>query len=58
MLKIAKILIAAQNDKGSLVVLHKAFKEALIHDLTPDAFADTYAQTVTYGLLSTAMSRA
>ena len=54
----AKILIAAQNDKGSLVVLHKAFKEALIHDLTPDAFADTYAQTVTYGLLSTAMSRA
>lgn len=54
----AKILIAAQNEKGSLVVLHKAFKEALIHDLTPDAFADTYAQTVTYGLLSTAMSRA
>jgi Type ISP C-terminal specificity domain len=51
-------LIKAQNDSGSLVKLHKAFKDALIHDLTPDAFADTYAQTITYGLLSTAMSRA
>ncbi len=54
----AKILIAAQTESGSLVQLHKAFKEALIHDLTAEAFADTYAQTVTYGLLSTAMSRA
>lgn len=54
----ARELITAQNDSGSLVKLHKAFKDALIHDLTPDAFADTYAQTITYGLLSTAMSRA
>jgi N-6 DNA Methylase len=54
----ARELIKAQNDSGSLVKLHKAFKDALIHDLTPDAFADTYAQTITYGLLSTAMSRA
>lgn len=51
-------LIAAQTDKGSLVVLFKAFKEALIHDLTPEGFADTYAQTIAYGLLSTAISRA
>ena len=54
----AKVLIAAQTDKGSLVQLHKAFKEALIHDLTPEGFADTYAQTIAYGLLSTAISRA
>lgn len=54
----AKELIAAQTDSGSLVVLHKAFKEALIHDLTPEGFADTYAQTIAYGLLSTAISRA
>lgn len=53
----ARELIKAQNDSGSLVKLHKAFKDALIHDLTPDAFADTYAQTITYGLLSVAMSR-
>lgn len=54
----AKELIAAQTDTGSLVKLHKAFKEALIHDLTPEGFADTYAQTIAYGLLSTAISRA
>ncbi|HEX8420484.1 MAG TPA: type ISP restriction/modification enzyme [Sphingomonas sp.] len=54
----AKDLIAAQTANGSLVKLHKAFKEALIHDLTPEGFADTYAQTIAYGLLSTAISRA
>lgn len=53
----AKELIAAQTDQGSLVKLHKAFKEALIHDLTPEGFADTYAQTIAYGLLSAAISR-
>jgi hypothetical protein len=51
-------LIAAQTSDGSLVKLHAAFKEALIHDLTPEGFADTYAQTIAYGLLSTAISRA
>jgi predicted helicase len=30
----------------------KAFQESLIHDLTPEDFADMYAQTITYGLLS------
>lgn len=54
----ANELIAAQTTNGSLVKLHKAFKEALIHDLTPEGFADTYAQTIAYGLLSTAISRA
>ncbi|MBC6437295.1 MAG: N-6 DNA methylase [Rhodobacteraceae bacterium] len=28
------------------------FKEHLIHDITPDAFADAYAETVTYGVLA------
>jgi len=51
-------LIEAQTADGSLVKLHAAFKEALIHDLTPLGFADTYAQTIAYGLLSTAISRA
>ena len=54
----ANELIAAQTATGSLVKLHKAFKDALIHDLTPEGFADTYAQTIAYGLLSTAISRA
>src|SRR5205823_13369565 len=30
----------------------KAFKEALVHDLDADGFADMYAQTIAYGLLS------
>ena len=30
----------------------KAFQEALVHDLDADGFADMYAQTIAYGLLS------
>ena len=29
-----------------------AFREALVHDLDTDGFADMYAQTIAYGLLS------
>ncbi len=34
-----------------------AFKEALVHDLTEDDFADMYAQTIAYGLLTARISR-
>ncbi len=34
-----------------------AFKKALIHDLDDDGFADMYAQTIAYGLLSARISR-
>jgi predicted helicase len=37
--------------------MHEAFRTALIHDLTQEGFADTYAQTITYGLLTAAISR-
>ncbi|PIE84607.1 MAG: DNA methyltransferase [Bacteroidia bacterium] len=30
----------------------KAFRHVLIHDLSPNAFADLYAQTITYGLFA------
>jgi predicted helicase len=30
----------------------KAFQESLVHDLNADGFADMYAQTIAYGLLS------
>jgi predicted helicase len=30
----------------------KAFKEILIHDITPKGFADVYAQTITYGMFA------
>src|SRR5260221_13596693 len=32
--------------------LMKAFRKALVHDLDADGFADMYAQTIAYGLLS------
>ncbi len=49
--RVNRILII-ESETGPLRKLHAAFKEALIHDLSEDDFADMYAQTVTYGLLS------
>lgn len=53
----ARRMLAAESENGALTKLFKAFQTALIHDLTPDSFADTYAQTITYGLLTAAISR-
>lgn len=53
----ATLLLSVESEKGGITKLYKAFKTALIHDLTPDSFADTYAQTITYGLLTAAISR-
>ena len=30
----------------------QAFKEILIHDITPKGFADVYAQTIAYGMFA------
>ncbi len=49
--------LSAETDKGPHHVLLEAFRTSLLHDLEEDDFADTYAQTVTYGLLSVAISR-
>ena len=53
----AKTMLAAESEHGPLRTLHKAFQTSLIHDLSEDNFADTYAQTITYGLLTAAISR-
>jgi hypothetical protein len=53
----AKRMLAAESETGPLRKLHKAFQTALIHDLTEENFTDTYAQTITYGLLTAAISR-
>lgn len=47
----------AETEKGQVTKLYHAFKEALVHDLKPEDFADTFAQTITYGLFSAAVSR-
>lgn len=50
-------VLTIETEKGELRKLYKAFQEALIHDLTEDDFADMYAQTIAYGLLSARISR-
>lgn len=41
-----------EPDKGPLRDLYNAFKVALVHDQMEDEFADAFAQTITYGLLT------
>jgi len=50
-------VLAIESGKGPFRSLMAAFKEALIHDLTEDDFADMYAQTISYGLLTARVSR-
>jgi predicted helicase len=50
-------VLAVESEKGPMRKLMTAFREALIHDLSEDDFADMYAQTITYGLLSARVSR-
>lgn len=50
-------LLENETEKGPMKGLYNAFKVSLIHDLSPIDFADTYAQTITYGLLTAAISR-
>ncbi len=45
-------VLEIETDDGPVTGLMKAFREALIHDLDAADFADMYAQTIAYGLLS------
>jgi len=40
------------HDNTTLKEQMLAFKEILIHDITPKAFADVYAQTIAYGMFA------
>jgi predicted helicase len=44
--------LSIETEIGPLTKLLKAFQAALVHDLDADGFADMYAQTIAYGLLS------
>ena len=46
-------VLAIESARGQVTRLMKAFREALLDDLSADDFADMYAQTIAYGLLST-----
>ncbi|MEE0264012.1 MAG: type ISP restriction/modification enzyme [Acutalibacteraceae bacterium] len=41
-----------ETEKGYVHKLYNDFRDALIHDMTKEQFADMYAQTVVYGLFS------
>ncbi len=45
-------IFSTEGDKGPLHGQFEAFRKELLHDLTPDRFADMYAQTLAYGLFS------
>lgn len=47
-----KAALAIETEHGPLTKLMTAFREALVHDLDAEGFADMYAQTIAYGLLS------
>ena len=47
-----RTVLSIETKNGPVTKLMKAFQEALIHDLDAGGFADMYAQTITYGLLS------
>jgi hypothetical protein len=51
-----KEALGIETESGPLTRLLTAFREGLVHDLSPDEFADMYAQTVAYGLLSARIS--
>lgn len=43
--------LAIESERNTeLVRVYEAIRKMLVHDLTPDAFADMYAQTLVYGL--------
>ena len=44
--------LAIESESGPLTRLMKAFRTALLDNLDGDGFADMYAQTIAYGLLS------
>lgn len=45
-------LKADENLKTELTGQYEAFKEHLIHDITPEDFADIYAETIAYGMFA------
>ncbi len=47
-----RTVLAIETESGPLTKLMKAFQTALVHDLDEVGFADMYAQTIAYGLLS------
>lgn len=51
-------LYTIESRDGGLHRLFERFRKGLLHDLTPNTFADVVAQTITYGLFAAAAQQA
>ena len=51
---IGKALLSDEEkqENSTLKEQYEAFKQILIHDITPEGFADVYAQTIAYGMFA------
>ena len=49
---IGRTLTKDVNEQGEIYGQMCAFKEVLMHDITPESFADLYAQTIAYGMFA------
>lgn len=47
-----KTLVDDEALQGELMAQYEAFKDNLIHDITPEDFADIYAETIAYGMFA------
>jgi hypothetical protein len=47
-----RTVLEIETEHGPITKLQESFRDALVHDLDADGFADMYAQTIAYGLLS------
>lgn len=47
-----KTLADDETLQSELMAQYQAFKENLIHDITPEDFADIYAETIAYGMFA------
>lgn len=47
---VRQFLVADVERNAELLKVYQTFKKLLVHDLSSDAFADMYAQTLVYGL--------
>lgn len=50
-----KALKADENLESEISNQYEAFKQNLIHDITPEDFADIYAETIAYGMFAARM---
>lgn len=49
---IGRTLTKDVDEQGAIYGQMCAFKEVLMHDITPESFADLYAQTIAYGMFA------